>query len=284
MNNTRKDEVEIDIRMDSQTYKRILNNVIEYAPLECGVQTLVHMLLDEIIYLQYKEKVVAVVADLRNKRSIFSSENGGVIDLCIVEEDFRYVPIPMKPKQLEERDPKKIKQLCDKYSGWYEKGERNLSEINKSVMSNMSAQKNKRLGCVEIKSSGVQLPYYSTQLAGHIADFKKVLYTNGVLWMYLESSDATYEEIYEYLKDNKCPPLKLLVENYVKKDQPEAIKIEDSNSPIKGWIIPLAFDENGKPLSSANTKVLIDENSFKELVSELRAINWKNVEQTEKKD
>lgn len=150
--------------MDYKKYQRILNNIAIQAPLECGVQTLVFMLLDEIIYEKYGDELRVLVADLRDNNSVFGGV-GGVLDICIVNKHFKYV---------------------DK------KG----TELNN--------QKENRCGCVEIKMLNEDLSKYIEQVAGHIIEYGKVLYTDGIIWNYYCPTVEQIQRINNIINSDKA--------------------------------------------------------------------------------
>ncbi|MEE1101303.1 MAG: hypothetical protein U0K86_07460 [Agathobacter sp.] len=149
--------------MNYKKYERILNNIVTMAPLECGIQALVFMLLDEIIYNEHGDAISILVADLRDNNCIFGG-TGGVLDLCIVNKDFKFVK---------------------------EGGE------------NFIAQKQNRCGCVEVKAIGEDLSKHVVQLAGHIVEYGKVIYTDGLIWEYYCASKKQIDEIQSILFSNK---------------------------------------------------------------------------------
>lgn len=152
--------------MDYKKYERILNNIVHQAPLECGVQALVYMLLDEVISQQYTDgEIRVIVADLRNNASVFGGK-GGVPDLCIVDKEFIFVD-------------KKV----------------NAEE--------MVVQKKHRRGCVEVKAVKNVLRKRVKQLAGHIIEYGNVLYTNGLIWEYYCPTDLQIQDIQTVLDGEK---------------------------------------------------------------------------------
>lgn len=152
-----------NIFMDYNNYQRILRNVIKCAPLECGVQTLVFMLLDEVIYDRYGEDLRVLVADLRDNNSVFGGI-GGVLDICIVNKYFEYVD-------------KKGTELSD--------------------------HKRNRCGCVEIKMINEDLDKHIEQVAGHIVEYGKVLYTDGLIWKYYCPTQEQIKQINKILSSDK---------------------------------------------------------------------------------
>jgi hypothetical protein len=80
-----------DYYITREKYQRILNNIISRAPIECGVQTLVYMLVDEIVNIKYPEQQIKLlVADLRKGKKQLFGGYGGIIDLCLVDGEFMY--------------------------------------------------------------------------------------------------------------------------------------------------------------------------------------------------
>lgn len=74
--------------MDYESYyKRILGNIEEKAPIESGVQTLVYMLVFDI--LKDEKKLDAVIIDRLQKDSDFMSY-GGISDIAIVDKEFSF--------------------------------------------------------------------------------------------------------------------------------------------------------------------------------------------------
>jgi len=228
-----------------ENYQRILNNVINQAPMECGVQALVFTFLDEIINKKYvKDDVKVLLADLRNKKSIFGGR-GGVVDLCIVDNEFVYTGIP----------------------------EEGNEEHNKFF----AEQEKHRLGCVEIKAAGEALPTKIAQLAGHIYQYKKVIYTNGIVWMYFEVNNiekCNEECIFSFLskKERGWYKLKRTILNFERGQ--EIINIQEEY--LHGWIIPLVFETNKGVLSAVCTNdVTIDKDNFEQLREKISKIKWK---------
>lgn len=159
--------------MDYNNYQRILRNVIKCAPLECGVQTLVFMLLDEVIYDRYGEDLRVLVADLRDNNSVFGGI-GGVLDICIVNKHFEYVD-------------KKGTELSD--------------------------HKRNRCGCVEIKMINEDLDKHIEQVAGHIIEYGKVLYTDGLIWNYYCPTEEQIKQIKNIIIIDEAKEVRLTLEN-----------------------------------------------------------------------
>lgn len=147
-----------EISMEPETYERILNNIITKAPLECGVQTLVFMLLDEIISKKYEKKVSLLVADLRKGEKKIFGGNGGVVDLCVVDEKFTY-------------------HLA-----------KNEKEKNGECLGCVEV---KAAGIELPQNEDID------QIVGHIITYKKVIYTNGIHWQYYEATEKELGEIKE---------------------------------------------------------------------------------------
>lgn len=220
--------------MDKADYQRILNNIITQAPLECGVQTLVYMLLDEIINQKYGNQVRVLVADLRDKNCVFGG-SGGNVDLCIVNDKFKFISNA-------KREDQRVNQL----------------------------------GCVEVKVAGKYLPDNIGQIAGHIQDYKKVLYTNGIVWVYFECPNkATIESIQRGMRYKLCKYINSYpCDNEVISNR----KTELEKSTGLKWFIPLSFtdEDNKEVLISATTgvDVKINKDQFKALKKELIKIEW----------
>lgn len=209
--------------MNYKDYERILNNIITQAPLECGVQTLVFMLLDEVIYNTYGNEVKVLVADLRDKECIYAGATS-VPDLCIVKKDFKYV----------------------------KKGEEQA----------LADQKNKRLGCVEVKFVNKDLLKNIKQLVGHIVNYKKVLCTDGLMWRYYCPTQEQFQAIEKALNTFEQKEENLVKVNGIREILEQTLKNADS------WQVVI-----GKK-SSKEENIEINESSYIELRKNISNIRW----------
>ena len=202
--------------MNCIKYNRILNNINKYAPLECGVQALVFMLLDEVAEEKYKGKKV-LVAVLRDNEGVFGGI-GGVPDLCVVNTKFEYISTPMKEVEINDAGMEKSKRLLQKYDAWVDEMKQQkdedeesvlkrrkakLNEINNDIKNAIKKQKENRLGCVELKAINKKFLDHIKQVAGHIIEYKKVLYTDGLRWEYYCPSKEQYDKIISILGIDK---------------------------------------------------------------------------------
>lgn len=55
-------------------------------------------------------------------------------------------------------------------------------------------QKEDIYGCVEIKNPFIELNLNGGQIEGHINSYKKVLYTNGLKWIFIENRQVLWEK------------------------------------------------------------------------------------------
>lgn len=62
----------------------------------------------------------------------------------------------------------------------------------------------KKYGCIEIKMPTISLDKNDIQLEGHIQTFKKVLYTNGIRWIFYENGkdNKVFDETLGYVQEN----------------------------------------------------------------------------------
>lgn len=220
--------------MEVKDYERKLNDIIEKAPMECGVQALVYNFLHE---LTDHNKLTIICSDLRWNDSIYGGE-GGVPDLLVVSDEFKYM--------------ERLKQ--------------NATEEEKKRFRD---EKKKRFGCVEVKAVGQHLPQSCAQIAGHIYEFGKVLYTNGMVWIYFE---CPKESTFQSIKDVIPRKLYSCVKEYDLDNK--AMNDLKEKAGLK-WIIPLVF-RNKEVLIAATTgeKVIVDSDKFDKLKSELSNICW----------
>ena len=175
-------------------------------------------------------------------KSIFGSLERGTPDLCVVQSDFKYV---------EAEDDE-----------------------------NWNKEKGKRLCCIEIKATSEKLPTKITQIAAHIQEYKKVLYTNGLVWIYFDNSiELTHETI------EKVLPWKLL--KAIKSSNCSEVEFTQTWNRLKEeaglqWIIPLVFStQDGMEvmLSTVNIDdtisrepVKINKEKYDELIIKLKNI------------
>ena len=95
--------------------------------------------------------------------------------------------------------------------------------------------------CIEIKATSEKLPTKITQIAAHIQEYKKVLYTNGLVWIYFDNSIKLTHETIE-----KVLPWKLL--KAIKSSNCSEVEFTQMWNRLKEeaglqWIIPLVFSE-----------------------------------------
>lgn len=275
--------------MNEARYKDIVNKIIKQAPMECGVQSLVYMMLYDIIREKYKDNEVSIIiADLRNKLSIFGGA-GGVVDLCVVSKEFEYKPIPLENSDdIEKFGNEKVVRMLKKYDYWEKElneesnlsmdarirqRKENLKKWNDELKNEFETNKKRRLGCVEIKSVNIDLPDNIWQLAGHIIEYKRVLYTNGLKWQFfdftsLEECDKNeFESLFKKYdkmldKKNQCTQQDIIK---VSEELRKKIYIEDG---LKKWQIEL-----GK-----NNQFVEDyKNLFIKLKNNISGIKWEKI-------
>ena len=198
-----------------------------------------YKLLDDTIH---SENVKLLDVSNFGIKSIFGSLRRGTPDLCIVQNDFKFV---------ETGDDK-----------------------------NWNREKMKRLCCVEIKATSERLPTKIPQIAAHIQEYKKVLYTNGLVWIYFDNSiNLTHETI------EKALPWKLL--NAIKSSNCSEVEFTQTRNRLKEeaglqWINPLVFNEQdgmNVMLSTVNIDdtisrdpVKINKEKYDELIIKLKNI------------
>ncbi len=51
------------------------------------------------------------------------------------------------------------------------------------------------LGCIEIKRPSIAIDENDTQIKGHLKSFKRVIYTNGIVWLFRGFNDDTSRDI-----------------------------------------------------------------------------------------
>ncbi len=294
--------------MNVSKYKKELNNIIKMAPVESGVQTLVYTLLEGMM----NSKILLDV-DSFNTDSMFASVatskdvsvNGGSPDLAIVSQDFVYVPSiwrknasngrrsrykmhevnNIKLHEMEIDDETIGKLWSDMEKGDLDKNfeirERQLKQFNIALLDDM--RKNKLLGCVEVKATSVNLPENKKtkiqQLTCHLFQYKKVIYTNGLVWVYFEYGKSDFEllknlignSLREMISKNKKDIQ--YEECYEKLDVREKKIIDEMG--IK-WIIPLVYneDETVCPSQLVREEIEINEYKFNELLEKLQNIEW----------
>ena len=100
------------------------------------------MLLDEIIHNKYKQennennedKVSVLVADLRKGKEPLFGGDGGVVDLCVVN-NFKYVKEPLNEEDIDKWGNAKIRRIFSDYDCWEEqqKQEKQNKEVIKIV-------------------------------------------------------------------------------------------------------------------------------------------------------
>lgn len=230
--------------MKVKDYQRKLNNIITMAPQECGVQTLVYMFLDEIIENQ---GLVLLEVDLFGQDTVFArqrygTEEKGVPDMCIVEKTFKY--------------PGKIE-------------------------NNINKEKKKRKACVEVKATSTDLAKEiekRNQIIGHILEYKKVIYTNGCVWIYFDitkpEKNECEENVIEYIKK-----LKGYIEAILNNNEKEKVVLPEW---IR-WIIPIVKLEDKKTKQckfitytdiNKREEIIIDTENYNCLIKELYKIDW----------
>lgn len=128
--------------------------------------------------------------------------------VIIVDEKFKYVKEPLNDEDIDTIDTwsnDKIRRTFKNYDCWeaqkiMEKPKENssndlvsfrkkkLHELNEQWKVEFENQKKHRKGCVEVKATNIQLPESKkiNQIAGHIQTYKKVIYTNGIVWLYFD--------------------------------------------------------------------------------------------------
>ena len=55
--------------------------------------------------------------------------------------------------------------------------------------------KSEILGCIEIKRPSIAIDENDSQIKGHLKSFKRVIYTNGIVWLFRGFNDDTSRDI-----------------------------------------------------------------------------------------
>lgn len=273
--------------MNKERYEDIVNSIIKQAPMECGVQSLVYMMLYDIIREKYKDNEVGIiVADLRNKLSIFGGA-GGVVDLCVVSKEFKYKPIPLENSDdIEKFGNEKVVRMLKKYDYWekelneesnlsmdarIKQRKENLKKWNDELKKEFDTNKTRRLGCVEVKSVNIELPENIWQLAGHIIEYKRVLYTNGLKWQFFDF--ASLEEGVKNEFESLFKKYDMMLDKKIKCTNQDIIKVSEqlkekiyTEYGLKKWEIELV--KNNQFVKNFN-------DLFIELRNNISGIKWK---------
>ena len=292
--------------MNYEKYQRLLANIITKAPLELGVQSIAFELLDEIIYERYGEDIVVLLADLRNqgRNGIFGGA-GDVVDLCVVNNIFQYVRKPLSEDEINKKiltDEGEIifKAINTLLKDYYECGEeekkiegaikneighalrgddliqyrrKRLDIRNQELEKEFEKQKKNRLGCVEIKATDSSLLKNIKQLVGHINEYRKVIYTNGLVWLYFDISKGKIIDETDDNIDKIKEGLRKIIYDEESSEIQEKVGFQ--------WVVHLARKGEKNIIYYEDRKeIIINKENYNELVNNLKNINWESRLQT----